>query len=150
MRYLIVSILAVCATVTIQAHFPDRENKPVHRRIDVIGPLGNHLPMSYRRRYNRPTYLGGKIAYHIAPSSQEAMAWHDAAHRHYYKDHRPRIVKHFFYPKPWEGLRIGPRRSTAPDDESSAESDTWVESDEAVLDSPFTEPIVINDQLIEQ
>ena len=47
--------------------------------------------MSYRRRYNRPKYLGGKIAYHIAPSSQEAMAWHEAEHLGAYKNHRPRI-----------------------------------------------------------
>ncbi len=54
------------------------------------------------------------MAYLIAPSSQEAMAWHDATHRNLYKNHRPRIEVHYFYPKPWEALRIGARRPTVP------------------------------------
>ncbi|MCP4888377.1 MAG: hypothetical protein GY904_17400 [Planctomycetaceae bacterium] len=112
MRLLISTALAVCVSSITVAHHPDKENQKVHPRIEVIPPLGNALPMSHRRKYNRPSNWLGKIAYHIAPSSQEAMAWHNATHRGYYKNKSPRIVTHYFYPKPWEGLRIGPRRPT--------------------------------------
>lgn len=90
------------------AHHPDAANHPVRPRIDVIPPLGNCLP-SYRERYNRPTYLGGKIAYCIAPSSQEAMSWHRSVHRGYYANHAPRMEDYYLYPKPWEALVVGPR-----------------------------------------
>ncbi|MDA9858710.1 hypothetical protein N9D23_11375 [Rubripirellula sp.] len=112
MRLLISTALAVCVSSITVAHHPDKENQKVHPRIEVIPPLGNALPMSHRRKHNRPSYWMGKIAYHIAPSSQEAMAWHNATHRGYYKNKSPRMVTHYFYPKPWEGLRIGPRRPT--------------------------------------
>ena len=115
MRLLISTALLVCVSSTTLAHHPDKENQRVHPRIEVIPPLGNALPMSHRRKYNRPSHWMGKIAYHIAPSSQEAMAWHNATHRGYYENKSPRIVTHYFYPKPWEGLRIGPRRPTTQD-----------------------------------
>ncbi len=121
MRWFTLSLLIVCLASFAGAHHPDFENQRVWPRIDVIPPVGNNLPMSYRRRYNRPTWLGGWIAYHIAPSSQEAMAWHDAVHERAYADHRGRLEKHYFYPKPWEGLRIGPRISTAPEDVTQRE-----------------------------
>ena len=111
MRWFTLTLLAVCTFSVSQAHHPDWENQRIWPRINLIPPLGNNLPMSYRRRFNRPTKIGGWIAYKIAPSSQEAMAWHDATHARAYKDHRPRLEKHFFYPKPWEGLKIGPRIS---------------------------------------
>ena len=66
-------------------------------------------PKSYRARYNRPRYLGGKIAYTIAPSSQEAMSWHEHVHRGTYKRHEGPIYKQYFYPKPWEVLNVRPR-----------------------------------------
>lgn len=90
------------------AHHPDAASHRVRPRIDVIPPLGNCLP-SYRDRYNRPTYFGGKIAYWIAPSSQEAMSWHRSVHRGYYANHAPRMEDHYFFPKPWEALTVGPR-----------------------------------------
>ncbi len=71
-------------------------------RIDVIPPLGNNLPPSYARRYNRPSYLTGRLHYTIAPATREAMAWHRAAHRGYYANHAPRMVTHYMFPKPWE------------------------------------------------
>ncbi len=111
MRWLTLSLLVACFASTVGAHHPDRRNHRIWPRIDLIPPLGNKLPMEYRRRFNRPTWLGGWIAYKIEPTSQEAMAWHDAAHQRAYKDHRGRLEKHFFYPKPWEGLKIGPRVS---------------------------------------
>jgi hypothetical protein len=109
MRTWIACLLAVACFSSLHAHHPDRESKPVHRRIDLIGPIGNRLPMSYRRRYNRPTNWGGKIAYYIAPTSQEAMRWHKATHQGQYKRHAPRMMANYFYPKPWEAIRIGAR-----------------------------------------
>lgn len=80
-------------------------------------PRPNILPdwiynhhVAYRQRYNRPRYFGGKIAYHIAPSSQEAMAWAENMDRGYYDGfHNPPLVKRYCYPKPWEALNTGPR-----------------------------------------
>ena len=114
MRWLITLTVLAGMALPAVAHHPDRENHPVWPTFDLIGPLGNRLPASHRRKYNRPTYWGGKIAYYIAPSSQEAMSWHDAAHRRAYKDHRPRLEVHYFYPKPWEALRIGARKPSDP------------------------------------
>ena len=111
------AIAALLATMTLSglasAHHPDKENQPVHQRIDVIGPLGNRLEPGYRRKYNRPRYWGGKIAYHIAPSSQEAMVWHRSVHAGAYEEPKKhcRLETHYFYPKPWQALTVGPRRS---------------------------------------
>lgn len=93
-------------------------------RIDPIPPLGNRLPESYRRKYNRPSYIGGKIAAKIEPSSQEAMAFHRAESLGLYdntgvkgffngKNCPPqRVEQHYFYPKPWEVLQVGPRQDS--------------------------------------
>lgn len=141
MRCLIVLALLSGLAVSAQAHHPDRRNKPVYQYIDLIPPLGNRLPASYRRRYNRPTNVGGKIAYWIAPSSQEAMAWHDAKHRGFYRDHRPRIEKQFFYPKPYEALRIGARVPKSEENQSSASQPYGgYGSDE---EAPMLEPIPV-------
>ncbi|MCC9601387.1 hypothetical protein LOC67_12600 [Stieleria sp. JC731] len=108
-----------------RAHHPDRENQAVHQRVDVIGPVGNRLAPGYRRTYNRPSYIEGKIAYHIAPSSQEAMAWHRAVHRDLYSESKrcKRYTDLYFYPKPWEALLTGPRSSQG------------IGADETVIDS---------------
>ena len=149
MRILIAFLLAVSCLTPSLAHHPNRNWWPLHLPIDLIGPLGNKLPMSYRRRYNRPTKVGGKIAYYVAPSSQEAMRWHQATHRGYYKDHAPRMVAHYFYPKPWESLRIGPRprRDTESDrdeqvemlPETAGEPELEISEDEAELQAPATD-----------
>ncbi|QEF99515.1 hypothetical protein Mal15_35800 [Stieleria maiorica] len=104
--------LTVVMTSFAAAHHPDRENQTVRPRIDLIGPLGNRLHPSYRRVYNRPTYLGGKLAYLIAPTSQEAMAWHRAVHSGGYEPPKKhlRLEQHYFYPKPYHALNVGPRR----------------------------------------
>jgi hypothetical protein len=159
MRWFILTVVVVSLAATTQAHHPDRRRHPVYPYFDLIGPVGTRLPMSYRRKYNRPTNIGGRIAYHIAPSSQEAMAWHNATHRGHYKNHRPRMVMHYFYPKPWESLRIGARPKTTGDD-NSGDSSTIEEapryqldaSDEEVeyLPEPIDEPIALEDELIEQ
>ncbi|MEL7264743.1 MAG: hypothetical protein AAFP69_08060 [Planctomycetota bacterium] len=94
------------------AHHPQPHRVPRHSRIEVIPPLRNPHG-SYRRRYNRPTNLGGKIAYIVAPTSQEAMAWHAAQHQGLYRGgvHHPlpAHVPQYRYPKPWQVLQTGPR-----------------------------------------
>lgn len=84
-------------------------NQPVRPRIDVIPPLGNHLPYSHAARLNRPAYWVGKTASVIEPSSHEAMAWERAKQRGHYANHAPRMVTHYLHPKPWEVLGVGPR-----------------------------------------
>ena len=109
-KWLACSMLAMIAAPTAWAHQPYGENMPVHPRIgtNVIPPLGHHLP-SYRERFNRPTYIGGKIAYWISPTSQEAMNWHRSVHQGLYSNHSPWTENRYFYPKPWEVLTVGPR-----------------------------------------
>ncbi len=125
--------MMICFSAPTEAHHPDRENQPVYPRIDVIGPLGNRLPPSYRRVYNRPTNIGGWIAYKIAPTSQEAMAWHNATHQNAYKCDRPRLEAHYFYPKPYDALRTGPRPNP---DAETVEDDR---EDGGSLDAEVTE-----------
>ena len=115
----IVLLSAITATLSAQAHHPERECQKVTQRVDVIGPIGANLKPSHRRVYNRPTYIAGKMAYFFAPTSQEAMAWHKAEHRGAYKNNCGRIEARYFFPKPWESLRIGPRASLASSKKSS-------------------------------
>ena len=171
MRWLLLPLLTVFLTTVLCAHHPDRESHRVHPYYDLIGPLGSHLPPSHRRKYNRPSNIGGKIAYYIAPSSQEAMAWHKAQHRGYYKNHRPRMVTHFFYPKPWEAMKVGPRIPTSPEAAAARSAggygarrgggmgNTEMPEGEGVLDQETAdaavpanvgEPIVDDPNLIEQ
>ena len=155
MRWLSLFVFVASLSATLQAHHPNKECQRVHPRIDVIPPLGTHLPMSYRRRYNRPTNLGGKIAYHIAPSSQEAMAWHEATHNGAYSKHRGRIEKHFFYPKPWEALLVGPRKAAAEELPADYQPDRGElgEVEEPAVDPlalPDVEPLTGDTGLIEE
>lgn len=112
------SILALALAVAglpssiVQAQFPNWRAVPVRQNLDLIPPLGNHLPPSYAARYNRPSWLTGRIAYTIEPSSQEAMAWQRAQERGYYKTKAPRMETHYLYPKPWEVLAVGARPRT--------------------------------------
>ncbi len=128
MSRLLWCVLLTCAASTSFAHFPDRASKPVYPRIDCIGPIGNRLPMSYRRRYNRPSKIGGWLAYLTAPTSQEAMAWHNAIHRGNYKKKMPRTEMQYFYPKPWEALKIGPRVAKEEPDAEPMQTETTLES----------------------
>ena len=154
MRWCVVSVLALFISSASDAHHPDREHQRVHPRYDLIGPLGNRLPPSHRRKLNRPTNHGGRIAYWIAPSSQEAMAWHDATHRCLYKNDRPRIVVQYLYPKPWEAMRVGPRAASAEllDGEAAGLYPPDAEvSDQGQLPAQVVgEPIVGDSALIEQ
>lgn len=128
----------------LNAGHPEKQNQPVHPRVDVIGPLGNRLPTSYRRRYNRPTNVGGRIAWAIAPSSQEAMAWHAATHRGDYECDRGRVELQYFYPKPYEALRIGTRPKP---DSADAKTRAEVEDREVTFDGPAIDPIDTEDEL---
>ncbi|PHQ36812.1 hypothetical protein [Rhodopirellula bahusiensis] len=125
---LLVVMLAGWASNECRADWPFPLLRPDGaQRIDVIGPVGSRMPESYRRQYNRPTYMGGKTAAFIAPSSQEARAWQRADALGLYDNngikgavhgkHCPpeRVEQHYFYPKPWEVLTVGPRRSVATD-----------------------------------
>jgi hypothetical protein len=123
---LLLSLIASFAGAPANAAWPwtKFEGSP---RIDPIPPIGNRLPPSYRRKYNRPTYIGGKIAAKIEPSSQEAMAFHRSESLGLYDHtgikglfsgkHCPpqRVEQHYFYPKPWEALMVGPRRDVTKD-----------------------------------
>ena len=109
MRLLILLFLVLPASTNLWGHGPYLSLPPTHPRFDPIPPLGNRLPPSYRRVYNRPTYVGGKLAHVLAPTSQEAMSWHEHVHRGSYRNHAGRIEPLYFYPKPWEVLTVGPR-----------------------------------------
>jgi hypothetical protein len=68
----------------------------------------NHT--EYRARYNRPTFLGGWVAYNISRTSQEAMSWQENyCAGNYDQHHMPPMYKTYYYPKPWEVLQTGAR-----------------------------------------
>lgn len=144
MRWMIATLMGISMLTASSGHPPDKANQPIYPNIDLIGPLGNRLPISYRRRYNRPTNIGGRIAYTIAPSSQEAMAWHAATHRGDYECDRGRVELQYFYPKPYEALRIGSR----PKPESMANDTRFEKEDrEVTFDGPAVDPIDVEDEL---
>jgi hypothetical protein len=123
----------VSQPVTTRAHHPHEDIRTPHQRIDVIGPVGNRLPMSYRRKYNRPTDIGGKISYWFNPTSQEAMAWHKAEHAGLYDCKAGKVVNHYFYPKPWEMLQMQSRgaATNSPSLENSAFGESMIDEDDA-------------------
>ena len=107
---LLASVAAVASAQNPHPHpHPRLPPPPYWWRIEPIPPLGNNLPLSYRARYNRPTFIGGKIAYYSSPTSQEAMSWHEHVHRGSYRNHAGYIEDVYMYPKPWEVLTVGPR-----------------------------------------
>lgn len=125
-------VLGLLSAASIgSAGHPPGYVQPVYPRIDVIGPVGNRLPPGYRRKYNRPSYLGGWIMSGIAPSSQEAMAWQKAVQQDAYKDKHTRQVMYYFFPKPWESLEVGPRTATA---DADGDPDYRRDSGESVMD----------------
>ncbi|MEO1528630.1 MAG: hypothetical protein AAFX06_24685 [Planctomycetota bacterium] len=124
-RSVFLSVLLVSVSPVIShGHQPDGANTPVRQRIDLIGPIGNRLPAGHRRKFNRPRNWIGWTAYRIAPSSIEAMSWHRAQHAGAYDDPKrsKRIEYHYFYPKPWEAMRIGQRPSTSRPEDVKAET----------------------------
>jgi hypothetical protein len=91
------------------AQWPNWRAKPVRQNIDLLPPPGDWLPRSYAAKYNRPSYLTGRIAYTIEPTSQEAMAWERAVQKGYYANHAPRMETHYMYPRAWEVLGVEPK-----------------------------------------
>lgn len=88
-------------------------------RPDILPYWLTNLWPDYRQIYNRPTYLGGKIAQIIEPSSQEAMVWAEAKQLGLYCPlHQPALRRTYYAPKPWERLATGPR----PDRRTEAQS----------------------------
>lgn len=142
-------VMATSMSVSASAAWPwtKYEGSP---RIDPIATLGNRLPESFRRQYNRPTYLGGKIAAKIAPSSQEAMSFHRSESLGLYdqtgikgwfngkKCPPQRVEQHYFYPKPWEVLAVGPRRNTMAlqESEESNPSNEQADGDQSAANKP--------------
>jgi len=103
------------------AQWPNWRAKPVRQNIDLLPPPGDWLPYSYAAKYNRPSYLTGRIAYTIEPTSQEAMAWERAVQKGYYANHAPRMETHYMYPRAWEVLGVEPKPKGGP---SAGPSDT--------------------------
>ncbi len=120
MRKIVMATLALglmnlgLETPAAWGQWPHWRDKVVRPNIDLIPPLGNHLPYSDANRLNRPHYLVGKLMYTIEPSSQEAMAWQRARDRGHYADHAPRMETFYIYRKPWEALGPGPRANPNP------------------------------------
>lgn len=102
-------ILALTCFQNASAQWPNWRAKPVRQNIDLLPPPGDLLPPSYAAKYNRPSYLAGRIAYTIEPTSQEAMAWERAVQRGYYANHAPRMETHYMYPRAWEVLGVDPK-----------------------------------------
>lgn len=79
-------------------------------RPDILPYWLTNLYPDYRRLYNRPTFIGGKIAHFIEPSSQEAMVWAEAKQLGlYHPHHQPPLYRKYYAPKPWQRLATGPR-----------------------------------------
>lgn len=120
MRKIVMATLALglmnlgLETPAAWGQWPHWKDKVVRPNINLIPPLGNHLPYSYANRLNRPNYLVGRLMYTIEPSSQEAMAWQRARDRGHYADHAPRMETFYIYRKPWEALGPGPRANPNP------------------------------------
>ncbi len=118
-RYVLALVACGMFAATPAVAHPPYGHEDQHQHVgsydpDVVGAIQNHLPLSYRERYNRPRFVGGMFAYLVSPTSQEAMSWHEHVHRGTYLDHHaPPVCKKYYYPKPWEVLPIGPRNCGA-------------------------------------
>ncbi len=86
------------------AHFNPYDPRPDFFRLPIYNAW-----VPYRKMHNRPTYIGGKVAAVIEPTSQEAMAWHISKANGDYRNHRPGSIPTYYYPKPWESLQIEAR-----------------------------------------
>lgn len=141
-------ILAASTSATAAERFTFKKtNDP---RPDILPHPIYDAHVEYRRAYNRPRYVLGWIASKVAPSSQEAMSWHDNLQSgRYNKHHMPPLYKKYFYPKPWEVLATGARPDTKVEDDGvrslmsqGSESVELSGSRPALIDSPSVpEPI---------
>lgn len=92
-------------------------------RPDILAHPLYDAHQEYRRVYNRPRYLTGWLAHHVAPSSQEAMVWCENYQAGAYEvKHAPPRYKRYFGPKPWEVLQTGSRPDIAKPKSNAASS----------------------------
>lgn len=117
MRLFLFACLLALFSADLTASQPSQQGQRIWPRIDLIPPLGVKLSPSYARLHNRPSRRVGGWADHLAPTSREAIAWNEAKSQQAYKQKRGRLEKHYFYPKPWEGLLLGPRPHTVQADD---------------------------------
>jgi hypothetical protein len=93
----------------------------------------------YRKSNNRPTYIGGKVAAVIEPTSQEAMAWQISKANGNYRNHRPGSIPTYYYPKPWEALQIGARQRKSLELEPSQMEPSPIESNPGLAPEPLSD-----------
>jgi len=111
---------------------------PALQRQDILPhTITSRIP-EHREVYNRPRYLTGKLAYHIEPSSQEAMAWQTNYCNGNYRNHAGRYMPYYYYPKPWEALNTAPRPGGARTDERME----WVAPQEPVAPQENAPPVL--------
>lgn len=96
----------------------------------------------HRQVYNRPRYIGGKIAHIIEPTSQEAMSWETNYNNGNYRNHAGRYVPLYLYPKPWEVINT---RSRPGDPESMIDETAYTPpASETVSPSRSDKPLPRN------
>lgn len=110
LRFSLFAITVCSALQTISAQERPTLNVTCDPRPDILPSEWFNHPNEYRRVYNRPRYLTGKIAHAIAPTSQEAMVWCENYRAGVYSvKNAPPRYKRYFAPKPWEVLQTGAR-----------------------------------------
>ena len=103
---MLATLIVVGNAAISSARHPDASGDP---RPDLIAhPLYSNWT-SYRAENNRPSYVGGWMAYHLSRTSQEAMSWQENHCNGTYHTHCPTPVRMYYYPKPWEVLPVGAR-----------------------------------------
>jgi hypothetical protein len=117
MRMRQIGLVAMILVASVSwGHWPHGNQQKCRWLLDNYNSCSLHdrlecyLPQPYRKRYNRPRYCGGAIAWFLEPSSQEALTWHHHVHRGTYdRCDSPPIIDRYCYPKPWEILPTGAR-----------------------------------------
>jgi len=116
------------------AHFNPYDPRPDFFRLPVYNAW-----VPYRKSHNRPTYIGGKVAAVIEPTSQEAMAWQISKANGDYRNHRPGYIPTYYYPKPWEALQIGARQRKNKEVEPSQTEPSQIESYPGLAPEPLSD-----------
>ncbi len=104
--------LALGTTLLAPAHGGERPTlqHTCDPRPDILPYYLYYAHTEYRRKYNRPSYLGGWLSYKLSRTSQEAMVWEENLQAgNYVGKHQPPMYKRYFAPKPWEVLQTGAR-----------------------------------------
>ena len=138
------TVLALFSVASVPAAERFTFKKTNDPRPDILPRPFYDAHVEYRRAYNRPRYVLGWLATKVAPTSQEAMSWHDNKRMGRYEKHNmPPLYKQYFYPKPWEVLTTGARPNTQISGDTrrlSSETDTTIEPSR--IESPSVpEPI---------